>query len=397
VCCILGLMNIVNLSLQNFRSFKKKEIEFNEGVNIILGPNASGKTNILESLYLLSTGKSFKAQLVSEMITSGEEVGRVKGSVSDNELEIVLTDGEIIVGETLVQKSQRKKLLVNDIPKRLIDFAGVLKTVLFDPWDMDLLTGSPSQRRRYLDHAISQIDREYRRAMLVYEKGLRQRNRLLWKIREDLASRNQLLFWDELLIKNGDYINQQRERFIDFLNDSSTVTPYPDTGSIQKKPGSRIKSGMTTDRQYHVVYDKSGISESRLLQYAREEVASATTLVGPHRDDFRVVSKLQITNNKLQINTNSQNLATYGSRGEQRMGILWLKLSEIAFVEQMSGEKPVLLLDDIFSELDHEHRKVVSANLAGFQTIITTADEHYLDELPKGNMIELDDHQIGRK
>ena len=351
-------MHLTKLSLQNFRNFKRREINFGEGVNIILGPNASGKTNILESLYLFSTGKSFKANRDAEMIFYNADVAHATCYLPETTLGVVLTDGEIVVGETLVQKSQRKKLLVNDVPKRLIDFAGNLKTVLFGPWDMDLLVGSPSNRRRYLDHALAQIDREYRRAMLVYEKGLRQRNRLLWKIREAMpagrqgeANRNQLLFWDELLIKNGDYISGQREKFIDFLNNCGN--------------------------EYRVTYDKSGISESRLLQYAREEVASATTLVGPHRDNFTAIQ-------------NKRDLAVYGSRGEQRMGILWLKLSEIAFVEQMSGEKPVLLLDDIFSELDHQHRKVVSANLTGFQSIITTADEHYLDELPKGNMIILD-------
>jgi len=357
-------MHLAKLTLQDFRNFKKKEIKFGEGVNIILGTNASGKTNILESLYLLSTGKSFKARLVGEMVKSGTEVGRVDGTVEKNnlELEVVLTDGEVVVGESLIQKTQRKRLLVNGTPKRLIDFAGNFKTVLFGPWDMDLLTGSPSHRREYLDHAISQIDREYRRAMLVYEKGLRQRNRLLWKIREGEASRNQLLFWDELLIKNGDYLNRRREEFIEFINAGNFQFPISN---------------------FQIVYDKSGISESRLLQYAREEVASATTLVGPHRDNFTVKCTVHSTKDI------EKDLSVYGSRGEQRMGILWLKLSEIAFVEKMSGEKPVLLLDDIFSELDHEHRKIVSENLKGFQSIITTADEHYLDELPKGGVLKL--------
>ena len=325
---------VKSINLVNFRNFRKKTIDFSPKVTMIVGPNASGKTNILESLFLLSTGKSFKAQVEEEMIGYNNDLARVEG----HELEAILTRGR--------EDWPKKRLLVGGVPKRLIDFAGNFKVVLFGPWDMDLVTGSPSLRRRFLDSTLSQIDREYRRAILSYEKGLRQRNRLLFRIREEGLSRGQLLFWNQLLIKNGNYISSARQNLIDFINNL---------------------------KKCNLKYDYSAISEKRLEQYAGEEIASATTLVGPHRDDFIFLRE-------------KRNLATYGSRGQQRMEILWLKLAELAFVESVTKERPTLLLDDIFSELDHEHRKVVFSVIGNQQTIITTADEHFLPKLKTNNL-----------
>ena len=358
-------MPITKIQLVNFRNFKNKTIDFPQKVTVILGPNASGKTNILEALFLLSTGKSFKADVEEEMIDYNNDLARITGKVSSMQnvesstLEVILTRG--------TEDWPRKKLLVNGVSKRLIDFAGNLRVTLFGPWDMGLVTEAPSLRRRFMDMVLSQADREYRRASLSYEKGLRQRNRLLFRIREEGLSRSQLLFWNQLLIKNGDYISQKRQEFINFANSNSILHPT----------------------SYILHYDPSIISPARLEQYVEEEVASATTLVGPHRDDFQ----FQILNSKLQI---KRNLAIYGSRGEQRMGTLWLKLRELAFVEEKTrstslgqAEKPTLLLDDIFSELDHAHRDVVLSVIGNQQTIITTADEHFIKGFKKVNLIKL--------
>lgn len=377
---------IEKLSLDQFRNFKSKKLKFSSLINVIVGPNASGKTNILESLFLLSTGKSFKARLEEEMVNYSSEMARVIGvlgveahdkklleSESSGEesektrLEVILTRGELNIESSFPQKVPRKKLLVNQISRRLIDFAGILKVVLFAPQDLDLVTQSPNLRRRFLDTVLSQVDREYRRSILSYEKGLRQRNRLLLKIREEGLSRSQLLFWDKLLIKNGDYISRAREEFISFVNTIQFEEPLSD---------------------FEIEYDKSAISEARLEQYAEEEVMAATTLVGPHRDDFIFKSKSK----------GGRDIALFGSRGEQRMAVLWLKIAEYSFIETKTKDKPVFLLDDIFSELDHKNRLIVFDFLKGDnsfslvkvgQSIITTADEHYLEELEKVEKIRL--------
>ena len=345
-------MGISKLKLHNFRNFKEKLIPFSEQVvNIIVGPNASGKSNILEGLFLLSIGKSFKAGVEEEMVGYEEEIARVQGLVGDTRLEVVLTRGEGM---------PRKRLLVNKIPRRLVDFSGNFKTVLFGPWDLDLVTSSPSLRRRALDMILSQIDREYRRAILSYEKGLRQRNRLLFRIREEGLPRSHLLFWNSLLIKNGDYISKKREEFINFANSLPSVN----------------------EQIFTLEYDKSAISEGRLEQYKEEEVFAATTLVGPHRDDM--IFKIG------QLGKN-RNLDRFGSRGEQRMGVLWFKLAELAYIEQQTEGRPTLLLDDIFSELDREHRKIVMNIIGKQQTIITTADPHFIADLKTVEKISLKD------
>lgn len=359
-------MNILKVSLSNFRNLKKKTFSFSPKTTVIVGPNASGKTNIMEALFFLSTGKSFRAKVEEEMINYGAEIARVKGITSSTgskdilSLEVVLTRGEITVGDEpeKTEKVARKSLLINGVGKRLIDFAGNFRVVLFGPPDLGLVTEPPSVRRRFLDTVLSQVDREYRRASLSYEKGLRQRNRLLLRIREEGLPRTQLAFWDRLIIKNGDYISIKREVFIDFIN----------------------KTGSLDDQLFSLDYDKSAVSEARLEQYKEEEVAAATTLVGPHRDDFCF---------RLKKNKRARDLSRYGSRGEQRMSVLWLKLAELAYIEQETGEKPTLLLDDIFSELDHERREVVMRTVKDQQTIITAADPHFVEELKKVERIEL--------
>jgi DNA replication and repair protein RecF len=362
-------MHIAKLRLKSFRNFDEKEFDFSKGTTVVVGQNATGKTNLLESIYLLALGKSFKARLEEEMVSYGEQISRVKGRImSDDDfkadLEVMLTRGEISIGETVkkTEKVARKKLYLNGISKRLIDFAGNLKITLFGPWDLDLVTESPSVRRKYLDTVLSLVDREYRRASLSYEKGLRQRNKLLQRIRDEGVSRTQLLFWDRLLIKNGDYISTSREGFFEYINKT------PDFNG----------------NDFILDYDKSAISESRLAQYKDEEVYAATTLVGPHRDDFIFNIK-----NKNYGDGKKRDLSKYGSRGEQRMSVFWLKLAELGFIEEKTQEKPVLLLDDIFSELDHKHKEMVFKLLKGQQTIITTADPHHIEKLKKVERIDL--------
>ncbi len=343
-------MLLKQLFLQNFRSYPDKNLSFAAQTTVIVGPNAVGKTNILEAIFLLAHGKSFRAERDTDMLTWEKEVGRVKGKLDTLDLEIVITSGKVMGVTTPV-----KKFLINGVGKRQIDFVGNLKTVLFWPEDLELVTDSPSLRRRYLDLVLSQVDREYRRSLLSYEKGLRQRNKLLLQIREGEAGRSQLLFWDHILIKNGNYLTQKRQKLVEFINRQTTAIA-----------------------NFTIKYDLSAISQARLKQYATEEVAAAATLVGPHRDD-------------LIFYENKRQLSSFGSRGEQRLAVLWLKLAEIDFIKKITSVRPLLLLDDIFSELDHKHREEVVKLVTRQQTLITTTDRHFLPAalLEQAKMIEL--------
>lgn len=328
--------------LQQFRSYTKRTFTFAPTTTLIVGPNTAGKTNILEAIMMLSTGKSFRADTDREIIAWGQELGRVKATIGDTKLELFVTTG--LVGG---KKAPLKKYLVNGVARRQVDFVGNLRAVLFWPEHLELVTDSPSLRRKYLDGVLVQVDREYLRNLMSYERGLRQRNRLLDLINEGKAHRTQLQFWNQLLIRAGGYLTDKRAAFMRFINEYHMP-------------------GVT----YQVEYYKSVISESRLEQYKNEEVAAKATLVGPHRDDFLVMK-------------NALDLSKYGSRGEQRLAILWLKLAELAYIEKETGERPLLLLDDIFSELDVEHRELVLDLLGKQQTIVSTAEEEVLTLVKK--------------
>ena len=338
-------MKLKRIVLQNFRCFKKKELVFSPQTTLIVGPNASGKTNVLEAIYLLSTAKSFRADRNVEMIHWGEELARVTGEILNDEeaqLEVVITTG-LINGA----KAPKKRCLVNGVAKRQSDLVGNLYSVAFRPEDLEIVTDSPGTRRRFLDEVLSQVDREYARSLLSYEKGLRQRNKLLDFIREGEAERSQLAFWDKLLCKNGEIITKKREELIAFFNEKKS---FLDTD---------VKTSLA------LYYDRSAISPERLERYKEQELLAGATLVGPHRDDFQIIQK----------GGTDRDLSIYGSRGEQRMAALALKLCQLEFVESIKEIRPLLLLDDIFSELDEEHRQLVSGLLGQQQTIVTMTDE----------------------
>jgi len=295
----------------------------------------------------LASGKSFRARLEQEMISWGKEIGRIKGNISnDINLEIVL--------------ATKKRYLVNGVARRMLDFVGNLAAVYFGPADLEIIVNSPSTRRDYLDGVLEQVDRDYRRASLSYKKGLRQRNKLLEQIRDEGKPRSILYFWDRLLIENGGVISSKREEYINFFN---------------QQPGYFGK--------LNINYDRSIVSQERLEKYSSQEVASAMTLVGPHRDDFVVAIR--------DMGDAIRNLHLYGSRGEQRTAVFSLKLAELEFLAQKTGENPVLLLDDIFSELDHEHRDRLLEVIPRQQTIMTTTDIHLIepDYRKKMEMINL--------
>lgn len=324
-------MLLEHLTLQQFRSYSKKTFTFSPDSTLLIGPNGMGKTNMLEAIFLLASGKSFRADRDSDMMRWEESFCRIKAQTEDE------TTLEILIAPT-------KRYLINGVPRRQIDFVGHLRAVLFWPEHLELVTDSPGLRRKYLDSVLVQADREYRRSLSSYERGLRQRNRLLDLINEGKASRSQLLFWNQLLIAAGAYVTEKRTEYIGFIN-----------------------TYQVSNMEYRIEYDKSVISEARLEQYKDEEVAAKATLVGPHRDDMEFLFQ-------------GKSLSAYGSRGEQRLAILWLKLAELNFIEKVTQTKPLLLLDDIFSELDEEHRALITGIVGLQQTIITSADP---DTIPK--------------
>lgn len=341
-------MHLKNLSLQNFRNYNKAEFNFSENTTLIVGPNTSGKSNLIEAIFFLSRGKSFRIDRDEQLVKFEETVARTKAKVDDLDLEVVIAQSGVSG-----RLRPFKKYLVNRVAKRKVDFVGNFFTVLFAPNDLDTITGAPSKRRDFIDNILVQTDRDYRLALSFYEKGLRIRNALLHKAKDEgKRSEKEFLYWDNLLIVQGQKITKKREDLTLYLDSS-------------KKDILNFK----------IFYDKSTISKDRLLQYKDAEMASGATLVGPHRDDFLILINVE----KNSVNEfESVDIKFFGSRGQQRLAILQLKFLELVFIEQKTGEQPVFLLDDIFSELDKKHINLVLSMIGKQQTIVTTTHKEFV-------------------
>ncbi len=299
---------------------------------MLTGENAQGKTNFLESVYILATAKSLKADKDEELIREGENFLRVEGEVEQKEtvnLEVAMLSQE---------GKLTKKTKVNGIPRRSVDYCLNLAVVFFTPENINLVTGSPSLRRYHIDQTLSQTDREYKRTLTAYENIVTRKNKILKSIQEGFAKKDQLIYWIDQQILLGALLTQKRQYYFDFINNS------------EKKFG-----------PFRYQYKPSEVTIERLKEYEEREIASASSLVGPHRDDFGFFY-------------DQRDLSKYGSRGEQRTAVLDLKFSEVEFIESILGERQILLLDDIFSELDSSHRQHVIDLAFQQQTVIASVD-----------------------
>lgn len=351
-------MHLAGISLQHFRTYKQQSFLFPKKTTIVLGENAHGKTSILEAVAALSTGGSFRALKVEEMIQFHQEIGRVKGKVvyhqtsedGDRNAEEVTLEMMVTRGLVNGKKTQSRVYQVNGVNRRKKDFVGKFFTVAFRPEDMRLIEGSPSRRREFIDTVLCVVDREYAAALKMYEDALKRRNKLLQQIRDGFASATVLSYWNSLLLKYGKIVQDKRL----FFFSTFPAVSFPMTFTIH--------------------YQVSVMSEAHLQEHAAAELAVGHTLIGPHKDDFWVEHLFE---------DQSRNVAEYGSRGQQRLAVLWLKVCELAFIKQLTTHVPVLLLDDILSELDQAHRHDVLSLLKEGQSIMTTTEEKVIDEVKK--------------
>ncbi len=365
-------MFLKSINLSSFRNHTKSTFDFNEKLTFIVGPNTSGKTNLLESISFLTTGKSLRNAKDEEVVRKGETLAKIKarlqmpehsdggqGKTQDLELEVL-----IVLPEAASIERGKRKYLVNGVSKSRMNFAGNLSAIIFSPSDLDIITGSPHLRREFLDAVLEQSDKDYRYAISAYIKALRQRNALLDLARDSgIRNEKQFDYWDNLLINTGSVVTAKREEFIEFVNSSKKDI-----------------------FDFVINYDKSVISKARLEQYRDAEVGAGVTLVGPHRDDFLVSMFDNATGS-------ASDIKSFGSRGQQRLVILQLKLLQLDFIEKALEERPLLLLDDIFSELDEEHIELVTEMIDKQQSIVTTTHKEFISSKFKGSsVIELKKH-----
>lgn len=383
-------MYLTNLSLTNFRNYVRLELDFPGRLTLVQGANAQGKTSLLEAIYYLATSKSPHADSERELVNflareDSTRFVRIQGKVhhpppagGSEQLEVLLAPTN---GDTT---SYTKRVRLNGVAHRVLDLVGHLRVVLFLPEDIELVTGAPSVRRRYLDIALCQIDSVYLRTLSTWNQVLAQRNALLRRLREQGGSPQQLEFWDEKLTTLGSYLTIRRQWFVGALEAAAgprqrALTEDRERVYLEYVPSvdaarDPIQTANQLALQYEVLSEPSpnarAVSQEEMLRAYRAQLAAARpreimagmTLLGPHRDELR-------------FRVQGRDLRTYGSRGQQRTATLALKLAEFEVMRDASGEPPVLLLDDVMSELDAQRRAMLLQALEGVaQAIITTTD-----------------------
>jgi len=355
-------VEILGLKLVSFRNFSKFAVVLNENLNVIIGPNGSGKSNILEAISLLAGIKSVRVETDLDLVKFGKSEAKVEAQVESQSEKSTLTINFAVDELGYVKKAY----FVDFVKKRLLDLGQYFSVVEFSPTDLDLVVGSPSARRHHLDAFLSNLDREYWRDIGAYNKVVVRRNKVLWRIAERQSKPNELDFWDERLLEHGKYISKKREEFFEFLN---FVEPtFSEVSKETQKWLSELKWQLA----------QSLLSEEKLFKNRERDIAAGITLSGPHRDDFQFMFR-------------NKNLEYFGSRGQQRLAVLALKLAELEYFAIARGQRPVLCLDDIFSELDWEHREAVLDVVGKQQTIITAAERESLPKeiFKKAKVVEL--------
>ncbi|MFM2031457.1 MAG: hypothetical protein RLZZ297_222 [Chloroflexota bacterium] len=364
-------MHISRLVLRDFRAYHRLDLALSPGVTLLYGPNAAGKTTVLEAVTVLALSKSARTNTDRELIAWDAAhndltpaTARVSGVVERSDR---TTQLDVIVqarGDAVVAGSSggtaTKVLRVDGRPVRASDLIGFVRMVFFAPTDLELLTGAPAERRRWLDAMLSQLDSAYLRALNHYQKVMTQRNGLLrqWRDRGvPRQFRSELAFWDAQLAETGAVIMTQRRAALADLS-THAAAHYATISASTRRLHATYAPSMQAE--WHTSSDAQQALLAALQQSHTDDIARQQTSVGPHRDD-------------IFVHDEGVDLGAYGSRGQQRSSVLALKLAEVAVMHARSGERPVLLLDDVLSELDAVRRTHVTELVAqpGQQSILT--------------------------
>jgi len=365
-------MRIRYLSLTNFRNYTRLELTLPQRPLLIYGANAQGKTTLLESIYLLATGSSPLTSSDRELIRwqaedEGLPYARVWGEIDrqhqTEELEVVLEKNTLSNGSTRLQKTIR----IDRHRKRRADLAGRLNVVVFMPQDVEIIAGSPSRRRRYMDDTLCQVDGAYCDALDRYTDAVRQRNAALRHIRDEGGDPSQLAPFERTLTREGIALIKTRRQLLDNLSQRAKRIHEHLTGGnewlrLDYRPSFEPDPEATAE-------DMIEAFRRALRQRQREEIARGVTVIGPHRDDVDFVA------GRPTQGTHEVDLRTYGSRGQQRTAVLALKLAELEWMKAQTREAPVLLLDEVLAELDATRRGYLLAQMEEVEQALLTATD----------------------
>ncbi len=332
-------MKIRSLKLKNYRNYDLLKLDFDGAANIFYGDNAQGKTNILEAVYISGTTKSHRGAKDRELIRFGQDESHIEAIVEKNGIDYQL--------DMHLKKNSPKGIAINKMPiRKASELFGIVNFVFFSPEDLNIIKNGPSERRRFIDMELSQLDRVYLSNLTNYNRIVNQRNHLLKSMGIGGELKDTLEVWDMQLIQYGDKIIERRKEFLDKVNEIISSTHKKLTGNRE---------------EIQVIYEPSNgnLTLEQALQKNRErDIRIKSTSAGPHRDDICFM-------------VGGLDIRRYGSQGQQRTAALSLKLSEIELVKQAAKDTPVLLLDDVLSELDKHRQNYLLDSINDIQTLIT--------------------------
>lgn len=332
-------MFIDSLALNNYRNYVEENITFSHGINILYGDNAQGKTNILEAIYMLVTTKSHRGSKDKEIINFNSTESHIRAYVNRNDINHRI--------DMHLRHNKNKGVAIDMVPiKKSAELMGLMNVIFFSPEDLSIIKDSPAERRRFIDMELCQLNKIYYSNLTTYNKVLNQRNNLLKQISFDRKQIDMLDIWDMQLVDYGIKVIKDRNNFIDMINE---IIP-------------EIHDKLTFGKEKLVLcYDKNVDCDSysdEILKNRDKDIRYQSTQIGPHRDDIIFM-------------INDMDVKKYGSQGQQRTVALSLKLAEIKLVKKLINDNPILLLDDVMSELDSNRRDALLESITDIQTIIT--------------------------
>jgi DNA replication and repair protein RecF len=402
-CELKTQMHIEHLSLTNFRNYARLELSLPHQPVVIHGDNAQGKTSLLEAIYYLATSKSPYTSSDRQLIHWRTEhdplpYARITAELSTKTSALQRLEVTLMLDNASGVPRFKKNIKLNGVDKRVMDIVGLVTVVLFLPRDLSLIEGSPTDRRRFMDTTLSQVNRAYVESLDEYERVLPQRNALLRRIAERRASPAELGYWDEQIASHGAILIAERQKFLRELEIRAQLNHHQLTGNretltLQYQPSFLPKSEKNTVQQ--LSFDALGLDlhkemtaaeiqpqfVEQLAKEQRESIERGATLSGPHRDELRLL-------------INGRDCGLYGSRGQARTTVMALKLAELEWMHEHQGEWPILLLDEVVAELDSKRRAFLLDRLSGeMQLLVTTTEldifsEDFVNAAEKLHIVE---------